>query len=167
MLHTIRKKCGGGGERNTYLCPDPIISHQILTPHNLPYLTQWSLFIWWPCLYWEYRSFTLVSLYLPSSVGGGRNSQITPPFTLEAILFIFYILPHSKKGFEENEDIGWHGSVREQLESTFSNSTLFSETMSSPYKDGKITKSHTVKVKDSLLGNKCPQATVFPVHLWA
>ena len=110
-------------------------------------------------------SSTLSSLYPPPSVEWGRNSQTSqPPFTLEAILFI-YTLPHSKKGFEENEDRGWHGSVGEQLEMTFPNSTLFSETMSSPYKDGKITKSHTVKVKDSLLGNKCPQATVLPVHL--
>ena len=110
-------------------------------------------------------SSTLSSLYPPPSVEWGRNSQTSqPPFTLEAILFI-YTLPHSKKGFEENEDRGWRGSVGEQLEMTFPNSTLFSETMSSPYKDGKITKSHTVKVKDSLLGNKCPQATVLPVHL--
>lgn len=111
-------------------------------------------------------SFTPSSLYPPSSVEWGRNSQNSQlPFTLEAILFIVYTLPHFKKSFEENEDRGWHGSVGEQLEMTFPNSTLFSETMSSPYKDGKITKSHTVKVKDSLLGNKCPQATVLPVHL--
>ena len=110
-------------------------------------------------------SSTLSGLYPPPSVEWGRNSQTSqPPFTLEAILFI-YTLPHSKKGFEESEDRGWHGSVGEQLEMTFPNSTLFSETMSNPYKDGKITKSHTVKVKDSLLGNKCPQATVLPVHL--
>lgn len=110
-------------------------------------------------------SSTLSSFYPPPSVEWGRNSQTSqPPFTLEAILLI-YTMPHSKKGFEENEDRGWHGSVGEQLEMTFPNSTLFSETMSSPYKDGKITKSHTVKVKDSLLGNKCPQATVLPVHL--
>lgn len=88
-----------------------------------------------------------------------------PNLLLHWIYLFFNILPHSKKGFEENEDIGWHGSVKEQLETTFPNLTLFSETMSSPYKDGKITKSHTVKVKDSLLGNKCPRATVLPVHL--
>lgn len=82
-------------------------------------------------------------------------------------LFIFCILPHSKKGFEESEETEWHGSVRKKLETTFPNSTLFSEMMSSPYKDGKIAKPHTVKVKDSLLGNTCPGATVLPVHLWA
>lgn len=104
-------------------------------------------------LYLEHSSFSLFSPYLPSSVREGTNPQTTqPPFTSKAALFIYLynILPHSKKGLEGNEDIEWHGSLREQLETTFPKSTLFSETMSSPYKDGKITKSHTVKVKDSL-----------------
>lgn len=95
-----------------------------------------------------------------------ESSNPQPPFTLKTVSFIYFkILPHSKKGFEENEEIEWRGSVRKKLGMAFPNSTLFSETMSSPYKDGKIAKSHTVKVKDSLLGNKCPRATVLPVHL--
>lgn len=46
-------------------------------------------------------SSTLSGLYPPPSVEWGRNSQTSqPPFTLEAILFI-YTLPHSKNRFEQ------------------------------------------------------------------
>lgn len=161
MLHIISKK----KKKWKYLFV-PITSHRILTSHNLPYLSNGLCLLVFLLIsrLWQLSSFQSLSSFKCLRRKKSSNSP-TSFYIGSSFIYLFNILPHSKKGFEKNGDIGWHGSVREKLEMTFPNSTLFSETMSSPYKDGKITKSHTVKVEDSLLGNKCPRTTILPGHL--